>query len=121
MNTFFRGDTIKLLFQLFKDESKTNYWNLTDNEIRFQLTSGSVVIKKATANVTGGSDEQIYIVNASRGLFEIIIEATESSTLSAGEAKYEIQVTNENNEIYTVLQGIITIKEDLIQWTALTE
>ena len=114
---FIKGDTIDLQFQLFKDKSTTEYWDLTNHEIRFQLNTPTKIYK-ATANVTGGSDEQISLVDAGKGIFLVSVTFTESAGLVSGDYTYEIQVTtpSPNPQKYTVLQSSLRIVDESITW-----
>lgn len=114
-NIFFKGDTIELEFQLFRDEEKKEYWNLTNHEIRFQLDS-SPAIKKATANVVGGSDEQIRILDALKGVFLVVITKEESENLSPKDYNFEIEITTPSGARYTVLQSSLRILQDIVTW-----
>jgi hypothetical protein len=117
-NIYYQGDSIDLEFQLYQDKDAHLYWNLTNHQIRFQLNSPTL-IKKATANVTGGSDEQILIENAAQGLFLIMIDKTESHGLAAGDYNFEIEITTPSPALkrYTIKQGTIRILSDMIEWT----
>ena len=114
---FIQGDTIELQFQLFKDKSANEYWNLLYHEIRFQLNTPTKIYK-ATANVSGGSDEQINLVDAAKGIFLVIITHTESTNIISGDYTYEIQVTTPapNSKKYTVLQSSLRILNESITW-----
>jgi hypothetical protein len=117
-NIFYKGDTIELEFQLFKNKATNEYWNLGSHQIRFQLQS-SPNIKKATSNVSGGSDEQINITNPTQGIFVVIITGI---VIPVGEYEYEIEVTtpSPNPKHYTVLRSTIRIVEDFITWESIT-
>jgi len=114
---FVQGDRIELQYQLFLDKKNNVYWNLTDNEIRFELYSPTPIYK-ATANVTGGSDDQILIVDAAKGIFLVSILAEESRTLKVGDYNFTIQVTTADSKKYTVLRSSLRIVDDSITWDA---
>lgn len=116
-NIFYKGDSIDLEFQLFRDKVNNVYWDLTNHQIRFQLNS-TTPIKKATANVSGGSDAQIKITNATQGIFIVHILKTESDTLTPNDYTFEIEVTlpSPDSSRYTVLQSQIRILQDIITW-----
>lgn len=115
MESYYKGDTIELKYQLYKDKSLNECWNLTDNKIRFQINN-KTVIKKATANVVGGSDEQIKIIDASKGIFLVIILKEESSALDVGTSDFEIQVDTAEGKRFTVLVDKLAIKKEIIIW-----
>lgn len=114
---FIKGDTIELQFQLFKDKCHNEYWNLLNHEIRFQLNTNPKIYK-ATENVTGGSDTQISLVDAVKGIFMIHITYTESADIIPGDYNYEIQITSPepNSQKFTVLQSSLRIVEESITW-----
>jgi hypothetical protein len=118
-NIYYKGDTIEMEFQLWKDKKNNVYWDLTNHQIRFQLNSPTP-IKKATANVTGGSSAQINVTNASHGIFLVTITKTESDALIPKDYDYEIEVTtpSPDSERFTVLQSVIRIIQDIITWTS---
>jgi hypothetical protein len=115
-NIFYRGDTLELEFQLFKNKSTNEYWDLTDTEIRFELHQDSKSIKKATANVVGGSDNQISIIDESKGIFLIVITSEESTLLPSADYVFEIQITTLENNRYTILHDSLRILPELISW-----
>jgi len=118
---FIKGDTIELEFQLFKNKSTNEYWDLLNHEIRFQLNT-KVKIYKATANVSGGSDEQIGLVNATQGIFLVTITHEESSVIVPGDYTYEIQITTPSpgsglsGNKFTVLQSSLRVLNESITW-----
>jgi len=116
---FIKGDTIELQFQLYKNKCINEYWNLLNHEIRFQLNTPTKIYK-ATANVTGGSDLQISLVDAVHGIFLVTITHTESSGIAPGDFSYEIQITTPapNSKKYTVLQSSLRIIDESITWEA---
>ena len=117
-NIYIKGDSIDLEFQLFLDKSTNTYWDLTNHQIRFQINS-TIPLKKATANVTGGGDDQILITNPLQGLFTIFIKKTESNELTPEDYTFEIEITTPSPENlrYTVLQSSLRILSDSIEWT----
>lgn len=116
-NIAIKGDTIELQYQLFKDKANCEYWNLTSHEIRFQLNT-SIKIYKATANVSGGSSDQINITEPTQGIFVIIISPEESVEIEPGDYSYEIQVTTPDGDKYTVLQSQIRVVDESITWSS---
>jgi hypothetical protein len=115
-NIFYQRDTLELEFQLFKNKATNEYWDLTDYKIRFQLIDGTVVIKKATANVSGGSSDEINITNPTLGKFIVVITTLESTNLSPDDYTYQIQIESPTGKKYTVLQDSIRILPALINW-----
>ena len=117
-NIFFKGDTIVLTFQLWADKQNNVYYDLTNHQIRFQLNHGITPIKKATANVSGGSDSQIHITTPTQGIFTVTILKTESDTLTPADYTFEIEITTPTpaSQRYTVLQSSLRILQDYITW-----
>jgi hypothetical protein len=112
------GDTWYLPFQLWLDEKKKIPWNLTNNEIRFQLNTPTPIYK-ATANVSGGSDSEIAIIDAANGIFQIIITNTETSTIAPKDYTMAIKVKVPTGEDFTVLPdtvGVMRVVKESISW-----
>ena len=102
-----KGDNI--IFECKVGEDITNW------KIRAELwDSGSVDIKKATAN-SGGSDAQILISDATGGVFLIKIDKGETTNI-ADEANLEIEMETNEGKIYTVYQSIIKFIDEKITW-----
>jgi hypothetical protein len=111
MDAFYKGDSIELEFTLFKDKANSEYWDLTDWQVLFVLIC-STTIKKATANVSSGSDEQIKVLNATQGTFLVSILPEETVNLSSGDYVFGIQVRNiSENKKVTVVKDFIRISE----------
>jgi len=90
--------------------------NMTDWKVRAELwDSGSVDIKKATAN-SGGNDNQIEITDATGGVFLIKIDAGETTDI-ADQANLEIEVETNEGKIYTVYKSIVKFNDEKIKWT----
>lgn len=105
-----KGDTI--YFEVKADEDISNW------KIRAELwDSGSVDIKKATAN-SGGNDNQILITDATNGVFLVKIEKGETTSV-LGEANLEIEVETNDlpSKIYTVYRAIIKFTTEKITWS----
>jgi hypothetical protein len=116
---YIKGDTVELQFQLYTNKATNEYWNLLNHEIRFQLNTPTKIYK-ATANVSGGSADQISLVDAVHGIFLVTITHTESAGIAPGDYSYEIQVTTPvatpPQKKYTVLQSSLRIKDESITW-----
>jgi hypothetical protein len=115
---FYKGDSIELEFTLYRDKCSHELWNLTDNQIRFQLHNDAhgINIRKATANVSGGGDDQIYIEDAIHGKFIVFITKEETVNLPPADYQFEIQVTTVDEKRFTVTQDTLRIVKDLINW-----
>jgi len=116
----YTGDSLSLNYVLYESKRLNTRWDLTNHAIRFQLGSSSP-IKKATSNVSGGSDSQIQIIDAENGEFSIFITKIESRALAVGDYDFEIEVTGPEPSYTrtTVKRGIMRIKSDLITWESI--
>ena len=122
MERYYKGDDIDLEFELFEDDAKTQPWDLSNYEIRFELFCvGGTNIRKATSNVNGGSDEQI-ILGSSTNEFTVFIENTESQELQTGTHDFEIEIIEiTTKKVTTIAYDKIEILEDRIKWTSVNE
>jgi len=114
-NKFYRGDSIKLYFQLFKNKSTGEFWNLTNYSIRAIIYKDNVNLKRVTSNVTGGSDEQILILDAIKGEFLVNVNDQESLLFVPGTYKVQIKISI-SNESFTVFEDSLIVKETKIDW-----
>jgi hypothetical protein len=113
----FRGD-----FRIYEltvvDETDVPI-DLTNAEIRYTLKKSVLspsLIKKATANVSGGGDDQIKIIDAARGLAEIYFKPEDTRNLKAGLYVFDIEVTLPGNKVYTIMKDSLEILEDVTTW-----
>jgi len=118
-NIFFTGDTVELQFQLFKNKSNNEYWDVSGAKIKFELHLDGVSIKKATSNVVGGGDEQIHIIDAESGSFLVVIPAVQTQLVAPREYNFQIQIITADNKVYTVIQDTIRLIEALIKWDSI--
>ena len=89
--------------------------NITDWKIRAEIYCSSKSVKKATANVSGGSDTQILITDAINGKFSIYINAGETIDFNR-ESNIEIEVEDVNGKRWTVKQAKIEFLPEKIKW-----
>ena len=118
------GDSIDLEFDLFKDKAKTIAWDLSDYEIRFELFQLSPILKirKATANVTGGTDEQIKLNDSQSNRFTIYILESETDIFESGTYSFEIEIYNPiSKERVTIASDRINLINDRIEWNSITD
>jgi hypothetical protein len=120
MLNYFQGDTIEQEFKLWENRKLNLPLNLTGYEIRFQLQgkdtrNRNIKLKKATANVVGGSNNQILLTNAQSGTFVVTISKEESQQLLIGKYLYEIELTKGDYR-KTFVQNEIIIESTLINW-----
>ena len=116
-NIIIKGDSAEMQFQLFKDKCNSEYWNLTNHEIRFQLNTPTKIYK-ATSNVTGGSSTQINVTTPLQGIFVVMIPPTQSVNIAPGDYNFEIQITTPApaSDKYTVLQSSLRVVDESITW-----
>ena len=90
--------------------------NITSWKIRAELfDEGTIDIKKATTN-SGGSDLQIKITDAANGLFEVYIDAGQTTDIN-DTANLEIEVELPTGEIYTLYQNLLKMTNERIKWS----
>jgi len=115
---YYTDDSIELLFVLYTDKRNDVYWDLTGAKIRFQLVDTTVEIKKATANVTGGGDDQILITDATSGTFIVMITGEESGALPAPQDyEFQLQIEKSDGKKYTLPLDCFRLLPTLIDWT----
>ena len=104
-----KGDTINL-------ECSINQ-SIEDWKIRCEIYDDSGnSIKLANVN-SGGSSEQIEEDDIANGIF--IIHVTKNLTTNFDDLSYiEIEIENENGELFTVYQDEIQFDREKITWTA---
>lgn len=118
---FFQGDTIEITFQAFKNKSGNQVWNLSDCDIRFQMSRGDTIIKKASDSVIGGDNEQIEVLNEETGTFMIKIPKEESENITPGLYSFAIQITTDDSKKSTIMSDDLTIEAQQIKWEDLDE
>lgn len=112
LSGFVKGDSITFEGTLGEDT--------TDWKIRAELYTSAISIKKGTANVTGGADDQILITDLAQGVFEVYIDEGQTTDFIGVEAKLEIEMQDADSKKYTVYQGTITFSPEKITWDAVT-
>ena len=76
----YKGDSATYKYEVFQ---KSVVVDITGWKILAQIgDDGSGIIKKATANVTGGSDDMILITDATKGEFEVYIDKGETTAFT---------------------------------------
>jgi hypothetical protein len=115
-NIFYQDDSIELEFQLFKNKTNKEAWDLTNYKIRFQLGNGKTIIKKSTANVNGGSDDEIQITDAVNGGFVVMIDTEETKDLEPTYYEFAIQIESPEGKKITVITDTIKILKRIIDW-----
>lgn len=105
--TMWSGDT-KVLEVTITDASG-NAVNLTGATISYVLqrsVGSTVTISKTT-------DDGISITDASGGVFQITLDASDTASLS-GSYYHECQITDTSGNVSTVFTGTVTMKDDAI-------
>lgn len=121
---YYIGDTISLEFDLFKDKNNKIPWDLTDYQIRFELfkIKPIVSIRKATSNVSGGSDEQIKLDTSISNKFIINVNESETNKLMPGVYLFEIEIFHINtNQRVTIAFDTINLLQDKIKWNSIAD
>lgn len=114
----FRGDAADLLCEI-KSEDITG-WKIRAEIWDNSTTSGIAGVtyfRKASSNVSGGSDNQALITDGPNGLFTIFILSGDTTNLGK-DVQIEIQVTDTNDNNFTVLKDSINLKPQRITWSA---
>jgi hypothetical protein len=111
-NRYFKGDTLSI--EVNVNQSIENW------EIRaelYDLSGNSSRI--ATANVTGGSDDQISIDDESNGVFTLVFEAGETTDFDDN-VILEIQRTTATGDVKTY-QAQFSLNNEEIDWDDVDE
>jgi len=108
----YRGDTLEIECEV--RDSNGELIDLAGSQIRAELTDLSgVSIKKATANVVGGSDDEVKVTDL--GKFVILFTAEEMEQLEARDYWLEVEIT-QGDRVFTVVREKVRVKEDIITW-----
>jgi hypothetical protein len=94
----------------------------TDTEIRVDITEGGGnVLSKATANVSGGGDDQVKLIATGDAflIYRIYISATETSLFGSGKINLNITSTLSDNTRISNAYVIPTSSTSAITWTDL--
>jgi hypothetical protein len=108
---YYSGDTLRLI--VTTEDSDGNAVDIRDTDIRFEVqqdqSSGTALIEKD--NVGGGG---VSITDGVNGKFVVEIDPSDTEDLS-GTFPYEVEITDTNGDVATVLIGTINIATDLIE------
>lgn len=69
---------------------------------------------RTAASITKTTSSGITITSGSGGTFRITLNASDTSSLTPGDYYHEAQITFSDNEVATVLKGIMTIEPGLV-------
>jgi len=114
---FYRGDTWELQYQILDSDKKP--LDITHWEIRVEIYNNGISVKKATANVNGGSNDQVKVLDI-QGNILITINPTNTTKFIKGIYNIEIEITSSNGKTFTVIDSKLNIKEDKIKWKDVT-
>ncbi|GEM_PF-3179677 len=112
-NRYFKGDTI--VGEVTVNES------IAEWEIRAELYDKAGHRSRiATANVTGGSDDQICVVDAVNGVFTLTWAEGETTDFD-NDVWMEIERTNSVGNKKTIFQSRLFLNNEMIQWDSVDE
>jgi len=114
MLRFFRGDSLIITCNV--RDSKGSSIDLSNYQIRAELGDGKTIsVKKANSNVSGGSDDEIYLVSSDT--FNVVFTPSDTAQLEP-EQEYvlEVEITSPDNIKTTIVREIVKPKADLITW-----
>ena len=87
--------------------------------IRAEMYDDKKSIKKGSAGVTGGADEQAEWSDAANGVFQVHFLNNETNVF-ATEATIEVEVETSASKRFTVYQGELQFDPSRISWTDVT-
>ena len=109
----YRGDTLEIPCEV--TDAKGSLIDLTNYQIRAELHGQRISIKKATANVTGGSDDEIEITDT--GQFRITFTSSDTSQLNPQVSyELEVEITSPDGKKLTIIREEVKVREDIITW-----
>lgn len=107
----------------FRSDSAIYKFTVKLNNIAQDITGWKIVceiwdeensIKKATANVVGGGDDQIQITDAANGKFEIYIDKNETSNFTNVSNIEIASFVGDNKD--TIYRNTLKLKTERITW-----
>lgn len=112
-----KGDSLQLECNIKED--------ITNWKIRCEIYDGTQKIRLATSNVTGGSDNQIEVTDATNGIFLVKVKAGDTTDF-ADNSNIEIEVDTDQTvggetEKLTIFQGEVDFKGERITWDTTTD
>lgn len=118
--TMFIRDDRTLEVSVFTDKNEPV--DLTNAKIYFTAKSrisdpdSAAIITKRNA-AAGGSDEQLAVIDAPRGLLEVYLRPADTANASAGSYVYDIQIVLANGKTYTAVRDKLILKDDVTKNT----
>jgi hypothetical protein len=101
------GDTFTgVQFELIRNGTAID---LTGAEIRCSFVKGTIVTEQFEMSTANG---KIVITDAVEGKFKI---ASQIITATPGYYNYDVQITFENTDVKTYIQGTLTVEPDITQ------
>jgi len=84
--------------------------------IKTSTSATTYILRKATANVTGGADSQMRITDAENGVVEIYIAKDDFDGVDPGEYWFEVELSDNSNNPETVVQNTFKLLPELTDW-----
>jgi hypothetical protein len=106
---YYSGDTLKLIITT-KDEDG-NVIDLRNTDIEWALAES---IDPSTIVLTKTVGNGIDFIDAQNGQFKVTIDPSDTADLS-GRYQHEIEITDTQGDVTTVLTGRFQIREDIIE------
>ncbi len=113
----YKGDTWELEHQIVDADNKVI--DITNWQIRCEINSKDIKIKKGNNQVNGGSEQQIKILDTN-GNIKIIIEKEDTIKCEKGIYNVEVEITSPTGKRFTVIRDVLEVKQDMINWEDLT-
>lgn len=104
------GDT--KLIDVSVTETDGTPTTITSATIAWKVTKS--IRPTATVSISKSTSSGISITSGSGGTFRITLDASDTSSLAPGDYYHEAQITFSDNEVATVLKGIMTIEPGLV-------
>ena len=84
-------------------------------DLSADLSAAAFTIK---SNPTGAAVVQKTIANSgitkvSDGLYDVKVDPADTSTVAAGRYMYDLQVTESNGDVHTIMLGVMNIVQDV--------
>ena len=107
-------------FTMWSGDTKVLEVTITDSDgAAVDLTGATISyvlqrnVNSAAATISKTTDDGISITDASGGVFQITLDASDTASLS-GSYYHECQITDASGNASTVFTGTVTMKDDAI-------
>lgn len=118
----YRGDYKTLRFTV-RDSAELPVDLTSYPFVRFSLkvpNATTFALKKATANITGGGDDQVKITDIANGVIEVYIKEDDLTSVTTGLYEFDVTLQDAVGKTYTIIQGSVVIEEQITNWTDIT-